>query len=80
MLEKFSNTLSWSIDDDVFIMQCEPIFVPLLIIEPDTIIDPGPIFTLPFKTEFLDTIFAHLIFFNIRRLLQSSTRSILLYR
>ena len=36
VLEKSSKMLSWSIEDDVLIIQCFPIMLPVLIIEPDT--------------------------------------------
>ena len=63
VLEKSSNLLSWSIEDDVLIKQWLPIIVPVLITEFETITEPSPMVTLPLIIEFLEITVAHLKFF-----------------
>ena len=60
-LEKFSNLLSCSNIEPVFIMQCSFIFASLLIIHPGITSEPSPIFTLAAIMDLFEINFAHLI-------------------
>ena len=58
--EKSSKKLSCSIIDPVFMLQCFPIIVPMLIIEPEIIMDPSPILVLSATKASFEIIDVHL--------------------
>ena len=62
-LAKSFIILSWFIEAELLIRQFDPITLLKLIIDPSRTIVPGPIFTFFETLEFLEIIFAKLIFF-----------------